>query len=264
MAIVGTSGRGRGWVRDSPDARDYGIYRLAASLKARWDLPSSCEDMCALVPSVRDQRSTSMCVGFTIARLLDVRARVLKTPLQVYPSAQGIYSAARARSAAGPTVPLEDTGCAPRDAAQSLTEIGWCGEDVIPFDPAAVNDRMTWSEFRDASDVRMTGYYKITSDGEERWDDLRRALSQGFPVGIGVEVDTAFENWGGSGVLDTPAVSTLGGHMLPILGYDGETVTGPNSWGTSWGAQGWFRASKAWVLDSRAGDLIVVDVGAAK
>ena len=84
---------------------------------------------------------------------------------------------------------------------------------------------------------------------------MKTALANGTPVIIGFDVYDSFEGaWGdiphgqaGSGMMPYPNTSTeelLGGHAVCIVGYDDNLNGGRfivrNSWGTSWGDNGYF------------------------
>merc|ERR1719498_1777550 len=66
------------------------------------------------------------------------------------------------------------------------------------------------------------------------------------PIGCGVCVTPAFENYKGGIFKDTTGCTSID-HAISIAGYGRDPATGDdywigrNSWGTYWGEKGWFR-----------------------
>jgi C1A family cysteine protease len=248
---------GKGWKKDAPDPRDYSARGLLGARLGANPLSASLE---GLIKEIWDQGTTSACVGHAFARAIQLRCAAMNTPI-ANPSRTAIYTAARSYERAGASTPLVDQGCFPRDAAKGITEWGVPSESYWPFDPAHINDEPTLEELEQASVAIVTGYYTIDTDGTDRENDVQQALAANYPVVIGVEVDSAMENYDGTGVVTAPIVAQeLGGHMLCIVGYD-RTVQGTtryricNSWSNTWGDHGLFWADSAWLLDPGAGDL---------
>jgi len=100
----------------------------------------------------------------------------------------------------------------------------------------------------------VRGYRRIPAGD---LDSIRRAIWQGAPVVFGLVVRESFLDWDGTGVIDQDSGSIAGGHAMCLTGYAPSVFTGPNSWGPSWGAGGFFTfsadrmrlATDIWVAD---------------
>ena len=80
---------------------------------------------------------------------------------------------------------------------------------------------------------------------------FKTAIVAGYPVPLATEVDQVFEDYDGHGSMTIPGTS-LGGHYICGVGYEtmssGKTVFEfANSWGKSWGDQGFFYADESWL-----------------
>ncbi len=108
---------------------------------------------------------------------------------------------------------------------------------------------------------KVNAYYSI-SDGDLK--TMKRALADGYLVGFGFAVfkNLMSEVVSITGLLTRPKSSDtcIGGHAVVLVGYDDnkEMPDGSkgaflvrNSWGTSWGIEGYFWMSYNYVGDSR-------------
>lgn len=132
-----------------------------------------------------------------------------------------------------------------------------CTSDTINAEP-------NFADLEEDAHMLLVGEYAV--DGFTRVADTRKALAAGVAVGVGFDVDQAFEDYDGGAPVDAPnLVNVLGGHWVYLVGYrtdaDGKTVfIGRNSWGVDWGGsmQGDFEATEAWLV--AAFDVIALDV----
>lgn len=241
-------GRSKGYIRDVPDARDWTLERLvgAAPIPPLVDW-SHCLD------GIRDQGSTSSCVGQAFATVLSVRAKIAKLDVPAI-SALQIYALARRGE-----LPLADGGCRPRDAANGMRIYGVCAEGRWPFDASKVNIPLPWDTLQAGADAHVEGYYRVMGDGDARCAALRQALAQGYPVAFAQEVDAAFEDYG-DGILGPFVGPSEGGHYTALIGYGPGWFLGVNSWGTSWGKGGLYRISDARVGSDVCSDFYAVTV----
>jgi Papain family cysteine protease len=261
----------KGWTRDTHPTVLAGKVPSARSLLGarRFGVGSfpGAASMEQYVDVVRDQLNTSACVGEASARVISVRCAAMGTPIP-YPSILGIYGGARTLGLATPDAPLEDTGSQPYLAVQWMQKYGVASEAQYPFDPAKVNDKLTLDELGDAAAFLINGIYRIDATGADRVAEVQQALAANHPVMLGVEVDQAFEDYNGKGAVTAPNPDGfLGGHMLPLIGYQTSTAgavtfRGVNSWNTSWGDNGFFWADSAWLEDPNAGDFYIMTVNA--
>lgn len=193
-------------------------------------------------PPAKWQAESESCVAFTMARIAHLRA-TLQGLQAVYPSELFIYALARLMEA--PEAPLVDSGSMPYFAAQALARVGFCPEDVWPFDESKVNEVPPWDAVKASIGHKLDGWYLIDASGAERCRQMRVALAAGYPVGIALEVTEAFEQFNGAGAFADANGPFVGGHYVSVIGYEPGQFLIRNSWGTSWGSGG-----DAWLADS--------------
>jgi len=247
--------RGKGHIADrAPTAPDFAAFRRAhvgASLEP--------VNMVPFVDRLRDQTITSACVGFAIARAIDIRARITGVHL-AYPSARAIYGLARMKEA---STPLLDVGCQPSLAIDALQSFGIVGEDRIGFDDARINDPMPWDVFQAGADARLAGAYRLTSSGGQRLEEIRAALAHAYPVVFGMQVDRSYENLLGDPTWHGMLGPSLGGHMQCVINDphappDAFTIAG--SW-SGWGyGNGLARVGADYLAGGNATDFYVITI----
>lgn len=247
---------GTGYKQDAHDARDWNASARFGAVKG---LPSAALGLRDFVRRVSDQTITSSCVGQALARAIDIRLRKLGFD-GPEPSAMALYTGARSVDRGV----LRDEGCYPRDAMRFSRDIGVPRENVWPFDPAKVNDKLPWHVHQDASRFLLFQWWRIYASGQQRSDAVAQAIASGFPVIFGLELDAAFFSYSG-GTIMALGSERRGGHMLCILGYR-ERADGTreflilNSWGTGWGEGGFCWMHEDVLESSRASDFYVIEV----
>jgi len=241
--------------------------------------------------SVRDQGQAGSCVGFALAQAIFVRAAKLGAPIEM-PSQMGIYYVGRAferRQGIPADAPidaqlprLEDNGSDPVLAAQGIQEIGACSDIVWPYDAAKVTDEATDNAFQAMAKFTMRDVLQATGTGANgeglSSQEAAQAIDNGFPFAMGIQCDTAWMNYGP----DSPPLVACdpkdqqGGHMTLLLDYGPEhqmipqsqwttpggsalIVKGINSWGTSWGQNGFYVARPAFIEAPTTGDGLIFD-----
>lgn len=114
--------------------------------------------------------------------------------------------------------------------------------DRMPYDANTCAVSPSQDALQHATSFAIRDYVRLTS-----LDEIRRNLSEGNPVVIGIAVGPAFQLAAGSQWTAQDYQSDLqnsaGGHAFVIVGYDDarRTLKVMNSWGVSWGQGGfWF------------------------
>jgi C1A family cysteine protease len=76
--------------------------------------------------------------------------------------------------------------------------------------------------------------------------DLKKVLSAGFPVHIGMNTGKAFSKVGRDGIFDVAEQpdGRHGRHAMLVVGYRGNFYIIKNSWGTKWGDKGYCYIAK--------------------
>jgi hypothetical protein len=218
-------GRAFGFVPSPPDPRDY-QYRYFAAVTP---LPSRVVyDM----PPVRDQGQFGTCVGFASWAVKESQEKGKCPPL----SPRFIYAMCKQLDGLG------GAGTYPRVAMQVLQTYGTCPEEDFPY--SELKDDMAPAPPLDY-EKRLAEPWKIKVYAQVNGiQELKRALYEQGPLLVGLYITESFLD--AKKTIPLPRGNFLGGHAVCICGYDdayyGDGLRGAflimNSWGTSWGDNG--------------------------
>lgn len=219
------------------------------------DLSKYCPDM--------DQRGLSSCVGNGTAEALDALELIAHendvgyTPTPV--SRLFIYNMARTVEG----ILDLDAGTHIRTGFDVLSRFGSCPEALWPYEESKVFTSPSLKAQRAALGHKIHSYYRISSTGPDRINDLIAALrAKHFPV-FGTQVTKAFQALSGLGPTDTPASDEpiAGGHCMMVCGYIGGNFLVKNSWGPGWGKNGFCLFTPAYMSWSQTSDIWVPTLG---
>jgi len=154
-----------------------------------------------------------------------------------------------------------DWGSFISDGFKVLSDFG-CAS--LADDPYNANDSTSWPSevaFSNAINFRGNQTYSIYVRNDPGINQLKNIISSGYNavIGIGVYQSFWYNNFGADHIYDTGDKDVyVGGHAVCIVGYDDNKPTNDgngafkiiNSWGTSWGASGYFWMSYAAVKDN--------------
>jgi C1A family cysteine protease len=245
-----------GWHPDLPDLRDH-IY--AAPKQALVALPSKVDLRPENAP-IYDQGPIGSCTANAIAAAFefDLRKQFLG---DFSPSRLFIYYNERSMEGDVST----DSGAQIRDGVKSVATLGVCPETEWPYDatpatsdggPFPAGSRAvtepTQACYSEALKNKATSYQRVT----RTLSQFKGCLASGYPFVLGFSVYTSFEGpkIAEDGVLDLPQPDErpLGGHAVLAVGYDDalQRFLIRNSWGTSWGQQGYFTMPYAYLLEA--------------
>ncbi len=234
--------RAYGWVKDSNDARD---HKYSAPYRAPIALPTNV-DLRPHMPPVYDQSTLGSCTANAVAGALQFE-RIKRGLPDFIPSRLFLYWNTRAME--GTTD--YDSGAMLRDAIKSLGDIGDLPESDWPYD---INEFATKPPLR-CYDV-ATLYSQVTYKRiDQDLDLMRQALAAGDPFVFGFTVYQAFESdivaQTGDAMMPEPGENKLGGHAVLAAGYDDvkQRFIVRNSWGLSWGLNGYFTIPYSYLLD---------------
>lgn len=227
--------------------RDVVGTHSAAKLLAAAPLPSSWDND-QYVMSVLDQLQTGTCTcnaGTQSIRMAHVKQGVsnpeLASRLFLYFLARAQYGQEKA-----------DDGTFIHAVYEAANRMGFPPESAWPFsdDPMRVNQQPDWRAFQAANDQRwgVDGYARINSDGNQRIEDVKRAVAAGHGVEVGSDIDQSFMDLGGNAVWGGVRGPVLGGHAFLVTGYDSTSFTFVNSWGPGWCRNGFGRFSYSALL----------------
>jgi C1A family cysteine protease len=227
------------WRPDPVDTRDH-IFSLTATAP----LPQRV-DLRPYASPIDDQGQLGSCTGNAIAGAIDLIDNKNHKALRV--SRLFIYYQERV---------LEgdityDNGAYIRDGIKACNQTGAPLESYWPYIINEFAVKPSAAAYTDAAKRKVIGYSKCTD-----FNSVKTAIAAGNPVVGGFYVYSSFETgtwWQprGTGLMPYPNTRTeqlLGGHAVCFVGYD-DNLSGPagrgyfivrNSWGTSWGQQGYF------------------------
>jgi C1A family cysteine protease len=223
-----------GWVRDLPDQRDRKFWPLRGA-EGTPTLPPSV-DLRAHCPPVYDQGQLGSCTANAIAGAIEFDAARQGLPANM-PSRLFIYYNERALEG---TVG-SDSGAQIRDGIKSVAQWGDCPESEWPYDINQFATQPPQLCYTDAAKHLALVYESIDQD----LNDFRSCLAAGFPFVFGFTVYESFESESvaQTGIVPLPGwfERSLGGHAVLAVGYDDASsrFTVRNSWGPSWGDQGY-------------------------
>lgn len=219
-----------GYLRDPEDTRDKPFAAKLGAFSASPPPASASLERADVRP--KDQGGTSSCTGQAVSQAVRL-AYLHKGVTCPELSALDVYYRGRAEYGGQGS----DDGSYLRSVISATKQGGVADERAWPFSEHDVNRNPNMLARRSAFDRKgVRGYYRIESGDV---DGVRRAIAAGYPVVGGWQVDRAFLEWDGNGVISGQMVA-IGGHALPIVSYAADgTFRLLNSWGLSWGVNGY-------------------------
>lgn len=211
-------------------------HREAANLPASVDLTPEC-------PSVYDQLSLGSCTANALAGLFHFLMIKVGIPAWI-PSRLFIYYGERAIE--GTT--SSDAGAYGSDGVTVLTTQGVCPESLWPYDINEFAVKPSAADYAEALTNKMTGAVTI-ADGDLA--GIKSSIASGYPVAFGFTCYEGLESAAAAatGVVPDPSGSSIGGHEVLLVGYDdaSQRFKFRNSWGSSWGVNGYGTISYTYV-----------------
>lgn len=232
--------RGTGWLKDDTDPRDFGTVDMVRR-RAVQSVPRT--NLLRYRGPVLEQGPVNACVGFALARTIQMSLAIQGDKDPPLPSPLWNYWIARKQQYAGLDLnlipPLEDKGCFPRLAMKAVKKMGFVREEDFPFMVENSNLAPGPAVCAEAYSQKGFEYYRINETGEARVEAVEHALKCGFPVLFGMVVDEAFtEHFGRKAIASIDQNNTVGGHMMAVLGITESSVLIDNWWGRGWGCDG--------------------------
>jgi C1A family cysteine protease len=241
-----TLNRTYGWVPDLPDHRDriYAATKRAAALPPKVDLHGQC-------PPVYDQGNLGSCTANALAGAIDFERNRQKLPF-LGPSRLFIYYNERVIENSVDS----DSGAALRDGMKTIASQGACAESLWPYVISKFVEEPPTAAYKAAVVHKTLNYSRVAQDVGQ----MKTCLASGFPFVFGFTVYESFESdvvaQTGSVPMPGPDESTIGGHAVLAVGYSdaSQRFLVRNSWGPSWGINGYFTSPYAYISNSSLAD----------
>lgn len=232
------------WKRDRRDERDAAFaYAPASGLV----IPASADLHWALPPEAApyDQKSLGSCTGNGNARVA-AYAHWKATGQWLNLSRLMVYFLERTIEG---TV-SSDAGAEIRDGVKALSKWGACVEPLWPYVISKFKLKPPAKAYADAVARLIKSYHRVSGI-----DNIRSCIAEGFPVVFGFDCPNSFEGaaTARTGIIAMPKKNekSPGGHCMVFDAYDDTSadgmLSGPNSWGTSWGDKGRFHMPYGYV-----------------
>ncbi len=238
--------RNYGWKPDLPDHRDhmFAIRYLSVQLPSKVDLHSVC-------PPVYDQGQLGSCTANALAGALDFERKRQKLPF-LTPSRLFIYYNERVIENTVDT----DSGATLRDGMKAVSAQGACTETLWPYRIDKYRNKPAASCYKAGLQHRALQYSRLTRD----LTSMKTCLAAGFPFVFGFTVYESFESdvVAQTGKVPMPRANeaVMGGHAVLAVGYSepSQRFLLRNSWGPSWGLNGYFTMPYAYLTDPNLAD----------
>lgn len=216
-----------------PDLKDQRDFIYKAPFKIFTPQKVDLRQYCSLV---ENQRELGSCTAQAIAGCMEFLDKKLDN---IYLDVSRLFIYYNTRLIEG-TV-NEDSGATIRNTIKSVVDYGACPENLLPYVTTNFAQKPSEECYTEALKNRVSLYERLLT-----LNDMLICLSDGFPVICGISIYTSFTNEESkkTGIINMPAQneSLLGGHAIMLVGYDKDTkrFIARNSWGASWGQQGYF------------------------
>lgn len=251
---------GGGFEEDAVDGTD-DRYSYQDSDWMRVVVDSAEVDNSMFCKPVSDQLSLPSCVGNAVANAAEAtcvvdlvnRGKSIQDAHAMVPEFSRLFVWWVARNEMFPRAGHIVKGTYIRLAMDCLSRHGIPPEGVWPYDMTKATRRPSIIAFRSAFPWRCDNFYHLReNESKLRVSALIQACRwRQFPC-YGTKVDEAFLSHVGDEVLGRPTGKIIGGHAMMLCGYSSErrAFLSLNSWGRSWGKNGFFWISEDWIGDA--------------
>jgi len=142
-----------------------------------------------------------------------------------------------------------DAGMSIYNALAILSAQGDCQEALMPYDDGDACTQPNDAALADALTRKISGYSVLWSEQKTaKLDTIRGYLAAGQPVIVAVPVYQSFYGNAAQTIgPHTDGERYYGGHALLLVGYDADGFWALNSWGPSWGHDGFAYLSNEFV-----------------
>lgn len=233
---------GLGW---KPSLPKFGMPKFVpcpgVALPALVDLRPNC-------PAVYDQGQLGSCTANSVSGLAEFL--MMKEGHSAFvPSRLAIYYWERVIEGSV----SQDSGASISDSLEVVSHNGCPHESLWWYDINKFTVKPNAKVVADAAKHKVTNYMQVDNTSMSA---VQSCLATGYPITIGFTVYESFESnaVAQTGIVPMPKSNeqVLGGHAVLIVGYDNSKswFIVRNSWGTGWGAKGYFYMPYAYFTNS--------------
>lgn len=232
--------------REEPDNPDHWLYE--DRLKPRMTYGGSGDvDLREFTSPRHNQRWSGSCVANACIKALEIK-RIQKHGHDAHVDLSRLAVYYLARELMNPSETHVDDGTYISHAFDVLRRFGVPTEERWPFDLSKLNTPPSWMAMRSAFNHKIKSFYKINSTGDDRVQEVINCLRAGNPVVFGTNVGFGWaQHYKSNGILKplqpVSQEDRRGRHAVTIVGYVDGLFIIENSWGTSWGDDGFGFAS---------------------
>ena len=235
-----------GWLPDVPDHRDL-LYAapnaIVRKLPTKIDLRTKC-------PQVYDQGALGSCTANALGAAFQF-GQIKQSIPDFLPSRLFIYYNERVLIHSV----LSDSGAFIRDGIKTMNLQGVCNEKDWPYLTDQFAVKPPQKLYEKATTNQVLSYLRLNN---ANLIQLQACLAEGFPFVFGFTVFESFQSIGKNGIMPMPKIKEqrLGGHAVMAVGYDEKksVFIVRNSWGKSWGDQGYFYMPFTYINDINKAD----------
>jgi len=262
---------GMGWLRELPDFRDYTMQTpVIKNLLAKVNFPKAAPasvDLRAWCSPIENQGQLGSCTANAGVGLFEYFEKKASSS---YIDASRLFLYKTTRKLLGLT---GDTGAYLRSTAEAMLLFGVPPEKYYPYDISKFDDEPIAFLYSFGGNYKAVGYYRYDPPGTPKaqlLSSIKNNLAGGLPSMFGFTVYSSISQAAGSGEIPFPSTGekVLGGHAICAVGYDdAKVITNANnkkstkgallirnSWGTSWGSNGYGWLPYDYVLNGLASD----------
>ena len=282
MSQTRVNGKGTGWIPDYPSIRDYtlsskevedlfskvGVTTAQSTIKTKGlTIPTKANKIREYCSPVEDQGTLGSCTADAGVGLVEYFERkafgrhIDASRLFLYKVTRNLLRL------------TGDTGAYLRSTMGAMRLFGVPPEEYWEYDISQFDKEPPAFCYAFASNYQAIKYVRLDKSNLTKQalvDSIKENLSKGIPSMFGFTVYESIEQASADGKIPFPCNTekVLGGHAIMAVGYDnnlkiknngcGEVSTGAflirNSWGTSWGEQGYGYLPYEYVLQELAVD----------
>ena len=193
---------------------------------------SSNIDLSRSFTVVKDQGEKGACSAFALVSILEYILKKNSRTETDLSEEFVYYNVRRNLGSVG-----EDSGSSLMSVLKTLSEDGVCHEKYCRYDQGDLDSEPSKEAYEDARRLRVVKALSVDPA------DIRSAVSEGYPVAIGLKIFDSFAPVEGFIPMPSPneITGSKGNHAMVIVGYDNETrfYRVRNSWGRGFGDKGY-------------------------